>query len=48
MDNNQDDIYQEGYRSCVNGEPELSNPYKGIDAEYWSDGWSDGHEDNLG
>ena len=45
---NQDDkeeIYSEGYSAFKNERSELSNPYSGIDAEYWSDGWEDAKED---
>ncbi|WP_169629274.1 ribosome modulation factor [Ferrimonas kyonanensis] len=45
MDDLSDEIYQEGYRAFNKGEPESANPYSGIDAEYWSDGWVDAQED---
>lgn len=47
MDEQQDQIYQEGYNAYLSDESELSNPYTGLDAEFWSDGWEDGKEDNL-
>ncbi|WP_234498176.1 ribosome modulation factor [Vibrio maritimus] len=42
----QDDIYQEGYDAFNSDESEHSNPYDGLDAEYWSDGWEDAHDDS--
>ncbi|EMY6611161.1 MULTISPECIES: hypothetical protein [Vibrio] len=38
-------IYEEGYNAFLSDVPELSNPYDGISAEYWSDGWEDAKED---
>lgn len=40
-------IYREGYAAYFRMEEE-HNPYEGIDAEYWSDGWTDAEEDNNG
>lgn len=42
----QQEIYDEGYHEGSDGYVlEESNPYKGMDAEYWSDGFADGRED---
>ncbi|MEW8525457.1 MAG: hypothetical protein AB2552_20645 [Candidatus Thiodiazotropha endolucinida] len=46
MDDN-DEIYQEGYRAHQMGESEDYNPYTGLDPEYWSDGWEDSAEDQA-
>ena len=40
-----DEIYNEGYRAFLNDLSEVSNPYTGLDAEYWSDGYEDARED---
>lgn len=40
------EIYDEGYKSALLGESENSNPFDGIEAEYWSDGFEDGKEDS--
>ncbi len=45
MDEEQEAIYQSGYQAYLSGESELSNPYFGLDAEFWSDGWEDAKED---
>lgn len=45
MNDQQEAVYQLGYQAYLSGESELSNPYDGIDAEYWSDGWEDAKED---
>ncbi len=46
MEEDQDEIYQQGYNAYNSGESELSNPYTGLDAEFWSDGWEDAEEDH--
>lgn len=38
-------LYQDGYNAFLDGDSELANPYTGIEAEYWSDGWQDAQED---
>lgn len=45
MDEEQEAIYQQGYRAFLDGRSELSNPYSGLDAEYWSDGYADAEDD---
>ena len=45
MSEDQETIYQQGYNAYLCEEMEHSNPYDGIDAEYWSDGWEDAKED---
>jgi ribosome modulation factor len=45
MTQEQEEIYQEGYRAQQMGQPEESNPYTGLNAEFWSDGWDDSAED---
>lgn len=40
-----EEIYSEGYRAFNDDSSELTNPYSGIDAEYWCDGWEDAKED---
>lgn len=48
MDNEQQEIYDEGYKAyCPQSENEL-NPYSGNDAEYWSDGYADAEDDCNG
>lgn len=41
-----DVFYQEGYKSFLDGVPEAANPYQGLDAEFWSDGYEDAMEDS--
>ncbi|EIE1260403.1 TPA: hypothetical protein ACF5BV_003913 [Vibrio parahaemolyticus] len=41
----QKEIYEEGYSAFLNSEQDTSNPYSGLDAEYWSDGYEDAQED---
>ena len=45
MTQEQEDIYNEGRLDYYFGAEEYSNPYTGIEAEYWSDGWEDAAED---
>ncbi|EHY9845550.1 MULTISPECIES: hypothetical protein [Vibrio] len=45
MSEDQEIVYQEGYNAFLGGEEELSNPYSGLDAEFWSDGFEDAKED---
>lgn len=40
-------IYQEGYSAFHAGKNEFNNPYTGLEAEYWSDGWEDASEDAM-
>lgn len=40
-----DDFHQEGYRAFLAGLSEDENPYTGLAAEHWSDGWEDAQED---
>lgn len=40
-----DDIYNEGYHDYQSGFKEWENPYIGLEAEYWTDGWTDAEED---
>lgn len=48
MDNEQQEIYNEGYQAYSHDKDEaLSNPYSGLDAEFWSDGWADAEEDEA-
>ncbi len=46
MNSEQQAIYQEGYNAYFNGDPETSNPYSDLDAEFWSDGWEDAQDDD--
>ena len=46
MNQEQQDIYDEGYSAFLDGVEDHSNPRSGLDAEYWSDGWEDSNEDN--
>ena len=45
MNNEQQEIYDEGYRAYNSGSSELNNPYTGLDAEFYSDGYEDAKED---
>lgn len=45
MNQEQEELYQEGYSAFLNDEEEYQCPYTGLDAEYWSDGWEDAKED---
>lgn len=40
-----DDFHQEGCRAFLAGLSEDENPYTGLAAEHWSDGWEDAQED---
>lgn len=42
-----EEIYQEGYQAWRFDLSEDSNPYSGIAAEHWADGYDDAREDNL-
>lgn len=39
------ELYNEGYSAGSAGLGEESNPYTGLEAEYWSDGCTDAEED---
>lgn len=49
MNEEQQEIYEEGRRayfdSVSDDISEFMNPYSGLDAEYWSDGYEDAKED---
>ena len=40
-----EDIFEEGRQAHYNGESENYNPYYGLKAEWWSDGFEDAEED---
>ena len=40
-------VYQEGYGAFLAGVKDYNNPYYGLDAESWSDGWDDACELDL-
>jgi ribosome modulation factor len=40
-----EECYNEGYQAARNGEPEDCNPFIGIEAEHWADGYADAIED---
>lgn len=40
-----DHIYKEGYDDYMRGVSENANPYVGLEAEEWLDGWEDAKED---
>lgn len=42
-----DEGYDEGRLAFELGSSEHSNPYTGLDAEYWSDGYEDALEDDA-
>ncbi len=46
MTEDQEEINKEGYNAFLDNQKECSNPYSGIDAEYWSDGWEDAADDD--
>lgn len=46
MDEEQQELYDEGYRAYDPDDLE-NNPYTGMDAEYWSDGYADAEEDDM-
>ncbi len=48
MNEEQEAVYQEGYGAFLEGVKDYNNPYSGLDAEFWSDGWEDACEDNGG
>ena len=39
------EVYNEGYKAFLNNLTKASNPYTGLYAEYWSDGYEDAHDD---
>ncbi|NVP01920.1 hypothetical protein HWA77_17025 [Photobacterium damselae subsp. damselae] len=41
-----EEIYQEGYTAYFDGKDELYNPYDGLRAEHFSDGYCDAQEDD--
>lgn len=45
MTEEQEEIYNEGRLAFEFGSNEHSNPYAGLNAEFWSDGWEDAQED---
>lgn len=47
MTEEQQAIYYEGRFAFELGCSEDSNPYTGLDAEYWSDGYEDALEDDA-
>lgn len=47
MNEEQQEIYDEGYRAYESGESAYANPYSGLDAEFWSDGYDDAACDEL-
>ncbi|WP_394222712.1 hypothetical protein [Alteromonas gracilis] len=48
MNDEQEQLYREGYAAFLEGVEEHSNPYSNLDAEYWSDGWEDAKDDQVG
>ena len=48
MNKEQQAIYDEGYMGYSPCDPEENNPYSGMDAEYWSDGYADAEDDCSG
>jgi hypothetical protein len=48
-DQEREDIWAEGHRAFNMGVPEHGNPHSpgSLEYEIWSDGWEDGHEDDL-
>lgn len=47
MNKEQQELYDEGYSAFHNDKEESDNPYEGMDAEYWSDGWEDASDDEA-
>lgn len=45
MNKEQEAIYREGYNAFLSNEASHANPYDGLLAEYWDDGWSDAEAD---
>ncbi|MEZ9699743.1 hypothetical protein AB4455_10225 [Vibrio sp. 10N.261.46.E12] len=45
MNIEQQEIYDEGYRAYNSGISEHNNPYTGLEAEFYSDGYEDAKED---
>lgn len=41
----ENEFYREGYDHAMSGGDD-NNPYSGMSAEYWSDGYEDGIEDS--
>ncbi|ANS87805.1 hypothetical protein VSVS12_04105 [Vibrio scophthalmi] len=48
MDGEELAIYNEGYYAWQQDKKEEDNPYSGMDAEFWSDGWQDAEDDANG
>lgn len=42
-----DNFWEEGFTAFFLGLSEDENPYTGLEAEHWSDGWEDAQEDAL-
>lgn len=47
-DSEKDEIFNEGRLAYFDGAEEHQNPYDGLLAEYWSDGWADAQDDDEG
>lgn len=45
MNEEEQALYDEGYNAYFRDKEDHQNPYNGMDAEYWSDGWEDAQED---
>lgn len=41
-----EEAYQDGYRAGCSGDNKVTNPYSGLAAEFWSDGYEDAVEDS--
>jgi hypothetical protein len=46
MNDDQQEIYNEGFNDYHRGQDEDCNPYCGLNAEFWGDGWCDACEDD--
>lgn len=47
MTKEQQELYNEGYKSFIFGYSYECNPYSGSNADYWADGWEDAQDDEA-
>ena len=47
MNNEEQQIYDDGYAAFFTGESDTDCPFIGIEAEYWHDGYADAEEDDA-
>lgn len=46
--NDLEECFNEGYRAYYDDKDETYNPYEGMEAEWWSDGFEDATDESSG